>query len=53
MNKIKSNVITIHPIKESFTRDELMHALAYGYKGRKDGLSHHDTLLNYKEANNL
>ena len=47
------NTIFIHPIKKEFTHDDITHALAYGYKSRAEGLSHHQALLNYKKANKL
>lgn len=43
----------LEPFKEVFTHDDITHALAYGYDARRSGLSHHEALLNYKEANNL
>jgi len=48
-----NNEITIHQIKKTFTHDDITHALAYGYDARRSGLSHHEMLINYKEANNL
>lgn len=32
-----------------YTHDDITHALAYGYSGRRDGLSHYDVLSNYKK----
>ena len=40
-------------IKKVFTHDDIIHALAYGYRARAEGLSHHQTLINYKEANKI
>lgn len=47
------NEITIRQKKTEFTHDDVTHALAYGYQARREGLSHHEALLNYKKANDL
>ena len=49
----RNNTITIRQEKKEFTHDDITHALAYGYGARREGLSHHQALINYKAANNL
>ena len=45
----KNNTITIRQEEKEFVYDDITHALAYGYKARMEGLSHHEALLNYKK----
>tara|TARA_R110000851_G_scaffold47990_5_gene116333 strand:+ start:76 stop:537 length:462 start_codon:yes stop_codon:yes gene_type:complete len=40
-------------IKTEFTYDDVTHAIAYGHGAAKEGLSHYQTLINYKNANNI
>ena len=49
----RGNTITIRQEKKEYTHDDITHALAYGYGARREGLSHHQALINYKQANNL
>ena len=50
----EDNCVITHPVKSRvFTYDDITHALAYGYGGRRDGLSHLQTLVNFKESGNL
>jgi len=55
MHRIKqlSNIPEEIDTEEIYCRDDISHALAYGYSARREGLSHHQALLNYKQANNL
>jgi hypothetical protein len=52
----KSNTVNITSAMEAKTKfgyDDITHAIAYGHSMAKQGLSHHQTLINYKEANNI
>ena len=43
--------VIVSPLTKEYTYDDITHALAYGYGARRDGLSHHQALINYKESN--
>lgn len=48
--KINSdNTINIHSIKNSWNRAEMIHALTYGHNRAKSGISHAQTLIDFKE----
>ena len=47
------NITSVEDAKTKFVYDDITHAIAYGHSMAKQGLSHHQTLINYKEANNI
>lgn len=49
----KDNTITIRRIKDSFTREDIIHAYTAGHGDARKGTSHGVGLIEYKTINNL